>query len=288
MLLGEPKELVLTYDRDAPADLLKGVFPVEGLWEPLSQVTLYDKGRAVFRGVVDEQNTRLGPEGLWTELVCRSMEAVLLDNEAYPRPIRDPSLPKICQRLLAPLGFERALGSQEPVRGELEVKKGTSCWAVLAGFCEEYLGTVPYVDGEGALHCEGAQAREERISQVLWAEVSRMPCKELSQVWQQSFRGGYDTVYRDPEAVSQRRRYCSSQSGKSPKRMIADARRESFSLTVACGEAVWPVRGKVFTVEAPRLGVMERRPARRAVYCQDGGGCQTRLVLEGGEGHVAG
>ena len=88
LLLGEPEEAVLSYDREAPADQLKAVFPADRLWEELTEVLVYDGGEGVFRGIVDEQNTRLSEAGLSTELVCRSREALLLDNEAEPGTIR--------------------------------------------------------------------------------------------------------------------------------------------------------------------------------------------------------
>ena len=43
MLLGEPKEAVLSYDRGAPADQLKAVFPADRIWEELAEVLLYDQ-----------------------------------------------------------------------------------------------------------------------------------------------------------------------------------------------------------------------------------------------------
>ena len=33
MLLGDPAEAVLSFDRDAPADQLKAVFPADRIWE---------------------------------------------------------------------------------------------------------------------------------------------------------------------------------------------------------------------------------------------------------------
>lgn len=283
MLLGDPKEALFSYDRDAPAHQLKAVFPAAGLWEGLSQVVVYDEGRAVFRGIVDEQNTRLDTRGVWTELVCRSLEALLLDNEAAPSPIHSPSLKALRTRLLEPLGFREVIGDEGPAPGVLEIEKGASCWQVLAGFCAGRWGTVPYVDPEGALHCEGLEGQEGEIGEVLWAEVSRRPCKELSQVWQQSFRGAYDTLYQNPEAMVARRRYLSSQSGVDPKRLLEDSRRESFCVTLECAGALWPAAGKAFTVELPGLGRLGHCPVKSARCRIDGKGWRTRLVLERGD-----
>lgn len=287
ILLGNPREMVLSFDRDAPADGLKAVFPAAGLWEPLSQVAVYEEGRTVFRGIVDEQNTRLSPEGIWVELVCRSMEALLLDNEACPQTVQSPSLKLLGVKLLEPLGFQNIDGPEGAVPGVLEIEKGVSCWQVLAGFCGRCFGTVPYVDGEGVLRCGGREAEDMPIADVLWAEISQKPCKELSEIWQQSFRGAYDTPYRDQEAAALRRRYVSSQSGGDPKKMLEQAKAESWSATLECGGAVWPLRGKTVSVSLPQLGKLTGCGVRSARCFLDNRGLRTRMVLERGEGHVA-
>ena len=91
MLLGEPLSVELLYDRDAPADQLTAVFPAEEPWEALSVVRVFHEGKLLFGGIVDEQNAVLSESGLQVELVCRSWEALLLDNEAQPAVLRSPS-----------------------------------------------------------------------------------------------------------------------------------------------------------------------------------------------------
>lgn len=280
MLLGEPKEAVLSFDRDAPADQLKAVFPADRLWEDLTEVCAYEGGRGAFRGIVDEQNTRLMAEGLFVELICRSREALLLDNEAEPGTLRRPSLEGIRKRLLETLGFESVSGDGGAVPGELTVEKGTSCWQVLAGFCQDYLGTEPYVDFDGALCCQGVEERRLVLSGVISAELSRLPYKRLSAVWKQGYRGGYDTLYSDPESPVVRRRYLSAQSGKNPRAVLDQSRRDGALLTVTCAGAWWPLRGASADVEIPRAGRFAGCPVRKGTYCRDQNGERTRLVLE--------
>ena len=118
MLLGEPRSASLTYDWDAPADLLEAVFPADRVWEELVWVTACRQGETVFRGLVDEQNTRLTDSGITVELVCRSGEALLLDNEAPPGTIQRPTLEKLGKTLLEPLGITRVVG-EAAAPGEL-------------------------------------------------------------------------------------------------------------------------------------------------------------------------
>ena len=73
MLLGAPKEAVLSYDREAPACQLKAIFPAERIWEDLEEVRVYEGGRGLFRGMVDAGKpccwtTRRSPELLGTLL----------------------------------------------------------------------------------------------------------------------------------------------------------------------------------------------------------------------------
>lgn len=282
MLLGEPRSASLTYDRDAPADLLEAVFPADRVWEELVWVTACRQGETVFRGLVDEQNTRLTDSGITVELVCRSGEALLLDNEAPPGTIQRPTLEKLGKTLLEPLGITRAVG-EAAAPGELVIEKGTSCWTVLSDFCQTLLGAQPYVDCQGVLHCEGAPERELRLGEVLSATLALAPCKRISEVRQQSFRGGYDTPYRNQEAVVERRRYGSMQSGEDPREVIARGERESFSLTVECPGLLWPLRGGKADVEVPGLGKFSGCPVRSGRALWDEDGQRTQIVLERGQ-----
>ncbi len=287
MLLGDPKEAALSFDREAPADQLKAVFPADKLWEDISEVLMYERGEGVFRGIVDEQNTRLTSEGVFVELICRSREALLLDNEAEPMIIKKPSLESLHKRLIEPLGFPETRGESGSVPGELRVEKGASCWQVLSEFCGEYFGTEPYVDFEGAVCCNGMAERRAELWDVMSAELQRLPYKRLSAVYKQGYRGGYDTVYSDPEAPAARRRYVSAQSGRDPKALLEESKAGGRLLTVVCAGSVWPLRGAVTDVTVPGLGRFEGCTVQRGAYYRDQNGERTRLVLEGGSINVA-
>lgn len=280
LLLGEPAEAALSYDRDAPADLLRVKFPADRMWEELREVELYEKGEPAFRGVVDEQNTELSSAGLTVELVCRSREALLLDNEAMPESILSPSLALLETKLLAPLGLALGAGDRERKRGELVISKGESVWTVLERFCREFLGTQPAVDLDGLVQCEGVSGKSLGLKDVLSAQVNLLPCKRVTEVWQQSSRGTYDTPYRGEGRGVLRRRYLSMQSGKNPRQVLEDGERDSFLLTVTCAGAWWPGRNASASVTLPGMGRFENCPVRSVLYRRDKGGERTRLVLE--------
>ena len=283
MLLGEPLEAQLLYDSDAPADQLTAVFPAERLWDDLAVVRIFHQGKLVFGGIVDEQNTTLSGEGFRVELVCRSWEARLLDNEARPAVLRSPSLGLLWERYLKPLGFSEITGDMTSKTGELTVGKGASCWELLSGFCQDYLGTEPWVGGDGVLHCDNLSETSMKIDSVISVELSRMPCNQLSTVWKQSFRGSYDTPYRSAAAPGViRQRFLSTEDGQDPRELLRQGERESRLLTVEAMGAYWPVRGARVTMDTQGFGTFEDCPVRSARYTRDSRGERTKLVLEGG------
>lgn len=282
ILLGEPSAAMLLHDRDAPADMLKAEFPADKMWDELAELELRESGNAVFRGVVDEQNTTLSSSGLKVEIVARSPEALLLDNEAEPCTVLSPSLAKLESKFLQPLGFSLGVGDRAEKQGELVVNKGDSVWEVLERFCADYLGAVPYVDLTGRVQCSADADESAELSQVISAQIKQLPCKRISEVWQQSCRGSYDTPYRSGAKGVQRRRYLSMESGKSPMQIINESEKESFLITVTCAGAQW-LRGRSkVTVDIPGVGSFTECPVRSIRYKCDKNGEQTTLLLECG------
>ena len=279
VLLKNSRETVLSFDRDAPADLLKCSFLVDSLPETYSRIRAVEDGKTLFRGVVDEQITVMSSAGLHLQLICRSEEALLLDSEAPPGVITAPSLSVLETRLLAPLGLELGEGDRSRQIGELNILKGKSCWSVLAGFCRAYLGTVPRVDENGLVQCGEVPERHRELTGIISAELVLKPAERISEVWQQSYRGSYDTRYRNEAAPIPRRRYLSLNSGISPKALLKAGEQESFSLTVTCLGALWPVRDAKVSVTLPELGRFENLTVERALYRRNDQGEHTRLVL---------
>ena len=278
-LLGEPREAALAYDRNAPADLLKVSFPVESLPEEYCRIRAVEGGRTFFRGIVDEQITALSGSGLHLQLICRSEEALLLDSEAPPGVITAPSLSVLERRLLIPLGLTLGEGDRSAQTGELNITKGKSCWTVLADFCGAYLGTTPWVDENGLVQCGEMPGQHFELSGIVSAEICLKPAERISEVWQQSYRGSYDTRYCAQTASVPRRRYLSLESTVSPKALLEAGKRESFSLTVTCLGALWPVRGGKISVTLPTLGRFENLTVEKALYRRNDQGERTRLVL---------
>lgn len=281
-LLGEPAECVLSQDQDAPADLLRAVFPAERLWEPLAEVEGALNGAVFFRGVVDEQTAALSAAGLTVELVCRGREALLLDNEAPPGTLLSPDLNALEERLLRPLGLSLGVAAEGRWPGEFPIAKGKSCWWALAAFCQGVFGETPYVDLAGQVRL-GGPGGGVALGEPLSAKLSYLPYQRISEVWVQSFRGTYDTRYRGPGAGVPRRRYL-SQRGGDPKALLEQGERASFLLTVTVAGALWPGKGGRASVTVPGMGRFQDCPVKSAQVRRDKTGERTKFVLERGEG----
>lgn len=138
--------LVLQKDFNVPADSMS--FVVRGVMEEdVALVILKENDREVYRGIVDEQNIYISQKEQ-TEFVSRSMEGVLLDNEACPATFSYPDAELMISRYLAPLGIGKFVGENRIHPGEFKVKKGTSCWEVMSEFCKGVYALTPVVRGD--------------------------------------------------------------------------------------------------------------------------------------------
>lgn len=279
LFLGAPLQASLSWDKDAPADLLRAVFPAQAPWEELGEISLFQGERELFTGPVDEQNTKLSGDGLRVEIIARSREALLLDNEAPPGTIPSPGLGLLEERLLLPLGLSLGSGDREARLGELSIRKGESCWTALARFCQQALGTVPRVGESGLVDCgPGGVAEETQLSNILEATLSILPCRRIGSVWMQSFAGGYDTLLSG-DLGTLRRRYVSAQSGTDPRRLIAESLQNSRKLSVTLAHCLWPVENRLFSGEIPGIGRAKRLSADKAVLRMDASGVRLRLEM---------
>lgn len=282
-LLGNASEATITYDSDAPADLLKAKFSADSPWQELTRVEAYQNGELAFVGMVDEQTIALSSSGLTVELICRSRECILLDNEAEPTTISAPSLKKLESKFLTPLGLTLGEGDTTPQHGRFTTEKGESVWAVLARFCSQYLGTAPWVDLNGTVQCKNTTEKTCKLDKIISAQVKCLPCKRITEVWQQSTRGSYDTLYKAEKTGFTRRRYLSAQSTQSPRQLLADASRSACEITVTCAGNLWGVKNCTVSAAVPKLGTLTNCTVQSIRYKYSKSGEQTTLTLTGGD-----
>ncbi len=196
----------ISQSADVPADSLRLL--LYGIWEEeYCRVFVYDEAEPVFTAVVDEQIVKVG-ENSFTELICRSTAAVLLDNEARPQNFVSPCADLVFRIYAAPYGFTEYSGDDLSFQGDFVVPKGVSCYEVLESFSKSVFGKSPKVKGDTVLF-----AGEDEKPALHFSDDSKgLPftdfthstfrCRLLSRIYTKTReQGEYDTVVADEEAV---------------------------------------------------------------------------------------
>ncbi len=245
--LPHPLSALLCRDTGTPADSLTAVFPC-ALADEIREIFVYKDSEEIFRGIADEQITSSGDD-VKTKLVCRSMAALLIDNEAYSCTFRDVSASLVFNRYAKPLGFSHFTGEDRTLRGEFKVSKGESCWQVIENFCKNAFGTFPSVEGS-VLNMQGLKATGEELmlsdkgmgTPYTSFEHSRLRHKLISRVRVKLSLGGeYSSFVVDKEAESSgvlRERYLNADelSGKTlaqADRLIESGKLKSEKLIIS-------------------------------------------------------
>ncbi len=265
--LSHPVSLTLSRDLYTPADSLTAVLPF-AVEDELAFVFVYSEGKEIFHGVLDEQIILFG-EDVKTKLVCRSMAALLLDNEACPQSFTDACAGLVFDRYASHLGFAFEGDREAVLKGEFKVQKGVSCFKVLEDFSKAVYGTAPYIFGskvnmEGVA-CEGETVFSNSDEGVPFInlEYNRLRCKFISRVRVKLEQGGeYSAIVKAEEAIRRgvvRERYInatelSSKTLLDADRLISASKNNSEILTVNVPKCMTDILGKSASVHDEKLG----------------------------------
>lgn len=199
-----PVSAVMYTEENVPADSL--MFSAEGIYlNEICSVELLRDGKVIFSGEIDEQIIRYDKSPV-TEFAARSVEAKLIDNEAYPMAFINPSAEDIFAKYAEPFGFTLSVSENKSYNGRFTVSKGTSCFAVLKRFASEVYGAFPKVK-DNVLYLDGIENQDV----VVLADENKSCCQRLSVGWLRCNRvsqvrvkiednGGYDSSINDEEA----------------------------------------------------------------------------------------
>lgn len=150
VVLSDPVALIMRKNEGMPCDELTAVFCCEKPLGELCEVTLCNGGTTLFTGIVDRQRQRIGAAGQTVALECRSIGALLLDNEAIPRTHYYARLSDIVRSHAAEFGIKGVRGD-DPFLSRYAVTKGFSVWRAVSLFCRRALGRSPRVMEDGYL-----------------------------------------------------------------------------------------------------------------------------------------
>ncbi|MBQ8000817.1 MAG: hypothetical protein IJ298_06295 [Ruminococcus sp.] len=291
--LPSPVEAVLCRDAGTPADSLTAVFPCV-IYDELCYIAVYKDGKEIFSGIVDEQITVSG-ENVKTKLVCRSMAALLVDNEAQPCTFRDVSASLIFSRYVKPLGFASFTGEDKTLRGEFRVAKGESCWQVLEDFCSKAYGVFPVVEGN-RVYMQGTEGNKECLvfsdkgDGIAYSNLEHnlLRCKLISCVRCKVTQGEDYTSYicnEDAQARGVlRERYLNADelSGKSladADKLIVSARAKAEKFTLLVPQCMTDIPGAQAVVCDSAVGEHRGLYVTGIRYSLNSTGETTRLTL---------
>ena len=233
----EPVRLALYRDADSPADGLELEFAGTALLqESPCGVRIQKDGTLIFEGIVDT-HTVDAQRGMRTEtLVCRSLAARLLDNEAAPGLLNRPSVRVMEKLFLQPFGLRVSDNGTRAAAGRLSVERGTRCWTVLCRFAERFLHTGVYCTRGGAVVFGQRPQKEITLTEILRIRTVHNPYARIScAVVQNARTGAFDAVYENNAAAGvQRVRYFSSETASLAGKEIADGEKAAFSAEVTC------------------------------------------------------
>ncbi|WP_099204669.1 hypothetical protein [Scatolibacter rhodanostii] len=280
-LLGRAISTYFNREEGVPADSLTVKFSADSVWENLYRVYAYQEGELVFSGIVDEQNTHLDKKGFTVELVCRSLAALLLDNEAEPMTLRNPSWRVMCLKYAESFGLsaKESVHSVE-VKGDFEIKKGESCWTVLSRYAEQFLGGKLTVNKKGELLWKQEEPRTRELHSIISAQQRYCPYKKISRIWIQNAAGAYQIGYNNEktEGIS-RQRFFSYQDNRSPIAYVNQTEQEVVQWEIQCADFIMAEPGDRVQLNITGFLPQTDLYIHRIRYTESADGVRTIFVL---------
>ena len=110
-----------------------------------------EAGVTMLRGIVDEYEVRLGPEGVTASIDGRGYAARLLDNESRPVTYQDATLAEIVRCHVTAYGITCAETADLRAEQRIRWRRDAAEWKALDAFCQTYGGFSPRFTRDGKL-----------------------------------------------------------------------------------------------------------------------------------------
>jgi hypothetical protein len=144
------KGLSIAASLETPAVSLAASFAPRvflGREEAFSGVSVRSGGELLFEGMPDIKKDTLSHSGALTELEARSAAAALLDNQARPGQMLNPSAATVFKHYIAPYGFSLLAPKKAATLPLYTVYAGMSEWEAFTAFVRRVHRVTPYVSG---------------------------------------------------------------------------------------------------------------------------------------------
>lgn len=283
---GYPLSVTIISSNDAPADSLTAVFAVYGEISEIAYIVVENEQEKVFNGIVDMQTIEKTAYGILLTVNARSMESILLDNEAMPQTYLMPSVNLLMKKHLIPLGFTEYIGENKTFNGEFKISKGMSEWAVLNKFCNVLFGTNPKINSYGIVDFTGSDNNKIIISNRNIISEKRVFKRKnlISEVFARTYNGGnYEMQLTDEKANElgvKRKRYINTVDSKSrtiitAKKIIEQANKNYIETIIDLSGCVLYKSGtKVILRDS-----IQEYEIMKSEYVLNSNGEKTRLYL---------
>ena len=250
-----------------------------------------------FYGVVDEVSARLGEDGRTVTLCCRTLQALLMDNELRATRFSAASLSDVLQRFVYPFGVAKVIPASMGQVSKFAVETGNTAWQALCGFCRHAGGGEPRFTADGTLvfgEEDGILTLDE--SKISSAEVRRCAYGLIGR--QIVVSAGYEDVeIEEREALLLRggKQKVAMRMGSTVKadwrtaaQRVGESAREEETITLLVVGDLSAVPTQRVSCSLPQMGIAGTYRLRRVkTECSLLHGITTELTLEGGCTDVA-
>ena len=182
LMLGVPGRMTLKKDRGAAA-LLTARMRVAGRCERLISIEAFSGADRIFSGIVDEEIYTQTGDSVILEIAARDKSALLLDNEAMPQQMKNPTLSFFSRRFLEPYGFS-IISKNKKSAGEVKAKRGDSIYLLLERMLGDGYGTEPVIKADGSVYLLSEyEPREVDIDEdeLIRAEITKKNSEIVSE-----------------------------------------------------------------------------------------------------------
>jgi hypothetical protein len=206
------KSLRIEASLETPAVCLSAVFAppsFAGHEEVWRHISVRHDGKLLFEGTPDVKKDIISAKGAFTELEARSSAAALLDNQARPGQMLNPTASTVFKHYIAPYGFSLLAPQKAGTLPLYTIHAGISEWDAFVGFVRRVHRVTPYVTGKTVIiQRPYAGAAPFRISNtgggVKYSALTReqIPYNIISSVYLRGENGVYTSAMHNAAAES--------------------------------------------------------------------------------------
>lgn len=262
-----------------------------------ARLRLEEDGVTRFFGVVDECTVNCGEGGRLVTLSCRSLQALLTDNELRAARFSVITLADALEQFVVPFGITRIAPAELPDVPQFAVETGNTAWQALRGFCRHSGGAMPRFAADGTLifGAEAGKTVDLGGCAVKSAELRRCVYGLIGR--QIIVSSGYEDVELAQEDAVLARGGCQKVSmrvgrtlkadWRTARQRVQESKKEELALTLTLAGDVSALPGDTAALSLDGFGIRGRFLIRRVKTELSAGGRQTILTMEGGAQDVA-